>query len=193
MRAQPTISRYATHYPATRVPSTLIRHPISLPVPGTEGGMPLMAALKERRSSRAYLDRPIALQTLSDLLWAAIGINRPNHDRTVPYWRHVMLMDVYLAMQDGVFLYEPETHVLLPHIADDIRALTGTQDFVATAPLNLIYVAHTERIGHISPVAIITRRSMPPSSDRTSTCSAPRPGLRRYSVDRSSITGWRTA
>jgi nitroreductase len=62
-----------------------------------------------------------------------------------------MVMDIYVAMADGVWLYEPKTHTLLPHLPDDIRAQTGTQDFVATAPLNLIYVAHGERMQDVNP------------------------------------------
>ena len=65
------------------------------------------------------------MQVLSDLLWAAFGINRPSGDRTAPYWRHVMVMDIYVAMADGVWLYEPKVHTLLPHLKDDIRAQTG--------------------------------------------------------------------
>jgi hypothetical protein len=62
---------------------------------------------------------------LSDLLWAAFGINRPSGDRTTPYWHHVMIIDVYAAMEDGVWLYQPETHTLQQHLAEDIRAATG--------------------------------------------------------------------
>jgi Nitroreductase family len=61
-----------------------------------------------------------------------------------------MVMDIYAAMADGVWLYEPKAHKLLPHLRTDIRAETGTQDFVAKAPLNLVYVAHGERMGDIS-------------------------------------------
>jgi hypothetical protein len=122
-----------------------------LPAPRTSGGMPLMAALKLRRSTREYSERLLLGQTLSDLLWAAFGINRPSGDRTAPYWRHVMVIDVYLAMADGVWLYEPKEHALMPHLREDIRAQTGLQDFVATAPLNLIYVAHGERMHDVSP------------------------------------------
>jgi nitroreductase len=114
------------------------------------GGMPLMAALKLRHSTREYSDRPLSQRTLSDLLWAAFGINRPSGDRTAPYWRHVMVIDVYLAMADGVWLYEPRTHALQRYLADDIRVHTGLQDFVATVPLNLVYVAHGERMQGIS-------------------------------------------
>jgi nitroreductase len=124
-----------------------------LPAPRSTGGKPLMDALKSRHSTREYSDRPLPPQILADLLWAAFGVNRPNGDRTAPYWRHVMVMDIYVAMADGVRLYEPKTHTLLSHLPDDIRALTGTQDFVASAPLNLIYVAHGERMQDVSPEA----------------------------------------
>jgi len=107
--------------------------------------------LKLRRSTREYSDRPLSAQTLSDLLWTAFGVNRlTSGDRTAPYWRHVMVMDIYVATADGVWLYEPQGHTLLPHSKDDIRAQTGLQDFVGTAPLNLIYVAHGERMTDIS-------------------------------------------
>jgi hypothetical protein len=107
----------------------------------------LMQVLMLRRSTREYADRPLPLQTLSDLLWSAFGINRPaTGDRTAPYWRHVMVIDIYAAMADGVWLYEPKRHALIQHQNADIRASTGLQDFVATAPLNLIYVAHGERM-----------------------------------------------
>jgi len=124
---------------------------LELPPPRAEGGMPLIGALKLRRSTREYSDRPLPPQTLSDLLWAAFGINRPSGDRTAPYWRHVMVIDIYVAMADGVWTYEPKAHTLLPHMAGDIRADTGLQDFVGTAPLNLVYVAHGERMTDISP------------------------------------------
>jgi Nitroreductase family len=94
--------------------------PRDLPVPRSTGGQPLTEALKLRRSTREYSDRPLPTQVLSDLLWAAFGINRPSGDRTAPYWRHVMVMDIYVAMADGVWLYEPKAHTLLPHLKDDI-------------------------------------------------------------------------
>src|SRR5665647_2386838 len=125
--------------------------PIELPPPRSEGGMPLMNALKLRHSTREYSDRPLPAQTLSDLLWAAFGINRPNGDRTAPYWRHVMVIDIYVAMADGVWQYEPRTHSLLPYLQDDIRAQTGLQDFVGIAPVDLVYIAHGERMTDVSP------------------------------------------
>jgi nitroreductase len=122
-----------------------------LPAPRQSGGMPLMSALELRHSTREYAVRPLPEQTLSELLWAAFGINRPSGDRTAPYWRHVMVIDVYAAMADGVWLYDPKAHALACYMKDDIRADTGLQDFVATAPLNLVYVAHGERMTDVSP------------------------------------------
>jgi nitroreductase len=124
---------------------------IALPPPRSKSGKPLIEALELRRSTREYADRPLPPQVLSDLLWAAFGVNRPSGDRTAPYWRHIMVIDVYAALADGVWLYEPKQHALLLHLRADIRAQTGQQDFVGTAPLNLIYVAHGERMQDISP------------------------------------------
>jgi nitroreductase len=124
---------------------------LDLPPPRNEGGKPLIEALRLRRSIREYSTRPLPAQVLSDLLWAAFGINRPaSGDRTAPYWRHVLVIDIYGATVDGVWLYEPKAHKLLPHLRRDIRAETGMQDFVAKAPLNLVYVAHGERMRDIS-------------------------------------------
>jgi nitroreductase len=124
---------------------------MQLPAPKTAGGMPLMQVLKLRRSTRDYADRPLPLQVLSDLLWAAYGVNRPSGDRTAPYWRHIMVIDVYAAMADGVWFYDPKGHLLRKHLSADIRAATGQQDFVGSAPLNLVYVAHGERMRDVSP------------------------------------------
>ncbi len=124
--------------------------PRSLPAPRSKGGMPLTEALLLRRSTREYSDRPLPLQVLSDLLWSAYGVNRPSGDRTAPCWRHIMVIDIYLAMADGVWLYEPKAHALLPHSGEDIRALTGHQEFVGIAPLNLVYVAHGERMAELT-------------------------------------------
>jgi len=124
--------------------------PVKLPAPATAGGLPLMTALERRHSTREYSAQPLSQGTLSDLLWAAFGINRPSGDRTAPYWRHVMVIDVYLAMADGVWLYQPQTHSLQPYLPEDMRAHTGLQEFVATVPLNLVYVAHGERMKDIS-------------------------------------------
>jgi hypothetical protein len=114
-----------------------------------EGGKPLVETLRLRRSIRDYSERSLPPQVLSDLLWPGYGINRPSGERTAPYWRHIMVIDIYAAMADGLWLYDPKQHVLLPHLKADIRPATGLQDFVATAPLNLVYVAHSDRMKDI--------------------------------------------
>jgi nitroreductase len=124
---------------------------VLLPSPQKSGGMPLFDALRLRHSTRDYARRPLDLQTLSNLLWSAFGTNRPNDDRTAPYWRHVMAMDIYVATADGVWMYDAKDHALGRHIRDDIRAATGLQDFVADAPVNLIYVADGKRMPDVSP------------------------------------------
>jgi len=159
-----------------------------LPPPRATGGKPLIDALKLRRSIREYADRSLPPQVLSDLLWAAFGVNRPSGDRTAPYWRHVMVIDVYAALADGAWLYDPKQHRLERRLDADVRSQTGTQDFVGTAPLNLIYVAHGERMQDISP----EDRRLYASVDtgfRMSTCSARRKDSPRYSGGRSTPRG----
>ena len=122
-----------------------------LPPPTKTGGKPLIDALQLRHSTREFSERSLPPQVLSDLLWAAFGINRPaSGDRTAPYWRHIMVIDVYAVMADGVWFYDPKSHSLVRQLQADIRPKTGLQDFVATAPLNLVYVAHGERMQDIS-------------------------------------------
>ena len=136
---------------AVPMTAALAQETRTLPAPRKEAGKPLMQALQARRSIREYSGRPLSAQALSDLLWAAYGINRPSGDRTAPYWRHIMVIDVYAAMADGVWSYDPKEHALRRHLPTDIRAQTGMQDFVATAPLNLVYVVHGERMKDVSP------------------------------------------
>ena len=119
--------------------------------PRKDAGKPLMQPLQLRQSIREFSSRPLSSQHLSNLVWAAYGVNRPSGDRTAPYWRHVMVIDLYAVMADGAWKYDPKSHALQPHLDSDIRVHTGLQDFVATAPLNLVYVAHGERMKDISP------------------------------------------
>jgi SagB-type dehydrogenase family enzyme len=127
---------------------------IKLPAPKTEGGMPLMQALKERRSGREFSSQKLSMETLSNLLWAAWGVNRPDGHRTAPSARNSQEIDVYVAMSDGLYLYEPKQHQLQKILAEDIRAATGTQDYVKDAAINLIYVADLTRGNLKEPAAI---------------------------------------
>jgi len=117
-----------------------------LPPPQTTGGMPLMDALAARRSTRTFETTALDGRTLSDLLWAAAGVNRPDEGkRTAPSARNQQAIDLYVARADGLWRYVPKHH-MLRFVADgDLRALTGTQDFVARVPVNLIYVLDERR------------------------------------------------
>ncbi len=123
---------------------------IQLPPPQTSGGRPLMQVLKERQTQREFRSKKLPMQVLSNLLWAAFGINRPDGRRTAPSAINWQEIEIYVAMADGLFLYNPTANRLEPVLAKDVRAATGTQAFVATAPVNLVYVADlnkTERSG----------------------------------------------
>jgi len=120
---------------------------IKLPAPRLDGGRPLMQCLKDRQSQREFSPDPLPLQVLSDLLWAAYGINRPESGkRTAPSAVNWQNIDIYVALADGLYLYEPKEHKLIQLRSEDIRELTGTQPFVKEAPLNLIYVADLAKI-----------------------------------------------
>ena len=121
---------------------------IDLPAPDMKGGLPLMQALARRQTSRSFDTRELPEQVLSDLLWSAAGINRPESGkRTAPTARNWQEIDIYAAMEEGLYIYDPGAHALIPVLAGDFRAITGTQGFVALAPVNLIYVADHERMG----------------------------------------------
>jgi len=125
---------------------------IALPTPRMEGGKPLMQALKERHSVRAFSTKTLPAQVVSDLLWAAFGINRPDSGkRTAPSAMNWQEVDVYVIMKDGAYLYDAKANSLRAVAKGDLRKLTVTQEFVATAPLNLVYVADIRRMKGATP------------------------------------------
>ena len=116
--------------------------PIALPKPHMDGGKPLMQALAARSTSREFGTGDLPLQVLSDLLWAADGINRPDSGkRTAPSAMNVQNIDIYVALKGGLYVYDVKAHGLNPVLSEDVRAAMGQQDFVKVVPLNLIYVA----------------------------------------------------
>lgn len=121
---------------------------IKLLPPQTDIGMPLMQALKERKTSREFSSKNLPLQELSNLLWAAWGINRPDSGKhTAPSAMNTQEFDIYVAKADGLYLYDAKEHILQPILAEDIRAATGGQDFVKEAPVNLVFVSDYSRFG----------------------------------------------
>lgn len=122
--------------------------PIQLPPYQGEGGKPLMQVLKDRATGRSFSSEQLPVQTLSNLLWAAFGINRPDSGkRTAPSALNWQEIDIYVALPQGLYLYDAKNHGLTPVLKEDLRALTGQQPFVKDAPLNLVYVADLSKTG----------------------------------------------
>jgi SagB-type dehydrogenase family enzyme len=122
-------------------------HATHLPLANTSGGLPLMQALAQRHSVREFDPAALPDQTLSDLLWAAAGINRPaTGGRTVPSAMNGQEVDLYVALAHGLFRYDPPSHSLQLITAVDVRRVTGYQDFVDTAPMDLVFVADHARM-----------------------------------------------
>ena len=119
---------------------------IPLPSAQKSGGMPLMEAFQLRKSQRSFSSKELTSQQLSNLLWAAYGINRPDGFRTVPAAKNWYEYDIYLLKSDGWFLYEVTKHSLLKMGNEDLRIYGGTQDFVKAAPVILVYVADFGRM-----------------------------------------------
>lgn len=107
--------------------------------PGSGG--PLMQLLWKRMSSREFSPEPLPLEVLSNLLWAAFGINRPDGKRTAPTASNRQEIDIYVAMAKGLYLYDAKANLLNPILSEDIRGMTGRHPFVKEAAVNLIYVA----------------------------------------------------
>jgi nitroreductase len=120
--------------------------PIDLPAAETGGGKPLMQVLKARRSTREFSPRMPSPQVLSNLLWAAAGVNRPDGRRTAPTASNRQEIDIYVITADGLYLYEPKDHKLTGVVPRPARS-AGTQDFVKTAPINLVFVADFAKYG----------------------------------------------
>lgn len=127
---------------------------LPLPPAQTTGGLPLMQALQQRQSQREFRPTALTAQQLSDLLWAAAGINRAEHGgRTAPSAMNAQEVDLYVALPQGLYRYEPQRHVLLLIKAEDVRRVTGYQDFVDNAPLDLVYVADHGRMKMVPAAA----------------------------------------
>jgi len=123
-----------------------------LPPPQMDGGKPLMQALKARQSTRGNFgpEEKLSMQTLSNLLWAADGVNRTGGHRTAPSAADWQNIEIFVATADGLFLYDPPQHALKVISTQDVRAIAGLegqasgpmkQDFAKTAPVSLVYVA----------------------------------------------------
>jgi hypothetical protein len=123
--------------------------PISLPPPEKDGGKTVLAALQKRRTTRNINSKELPLQVLSNLFWAAFGVNREQASfnkpgRTAPSASNSQEIDLYVALPEGVYLYEAEPHRLAPVVAGDFRGRAG-RGRSAAAPVNIFYVADLSR------------------------------------------------
>lgn len=115
---------------------------LKLNKPDTQRGLPVMTALEKRHSTREYANKKLNMQDLSDLLWAAVGINRPESGkRTAPTALNKQEIDVYVCLAEGTYLYNAKAHELIPVAKGDFRpAVAGGQAFVTQAPVCLVIV-----------------------------------------------------
>ncbi|MPL98039.1 hypothetical protein SDC9_44237 [bioreactor metagenome] len=121
---------------------------IVLPDPVTTGGKPLMDALNERRSGREFADSAMSDQLISNLLWAAYGINRPETGkRTAPSARNMQEFDIYVVMKSGAYLWKSDSNNLELIQSGDLRRDMGKQDFAGEASLVLVFVADYSTMG----------------------------------------------
>jgi hypothetical protein len=127
---------------------SLTAQDIILPPADRTGGKPLMQALNERKTTRSFTKDSLTIRQLSDLLWAGWGINRPDlKKRTAPSALNVQEIDVYIALPAGLYLYVAESHTLKMINNKDLRRMTGSQGFVGSAALNIVYVADMGKLG----------------------------------------------
>lgn len=118
---------------------------IVLPTPKKTGGMSLLDALSTRKTTRVYSSRMLDAQTLSDLLWAAFGINREDGRRTAPSALNSQEIQIFVILEGGIYVYEPKEHALERKLAGDYRKLAGTQSYAQSVPVSFVYVADLEK------------------------------------------------
>lgn len=131
-------------------------HAIQLPSPADDGGASVFAALAARKTTREISAAPLPLQQLSNLLWAACGVNRKEGPfgvagRTAGSASNSQEIDIFVALEQGAYLYDAFHARLAPVVAGDLRAsgLTpGQRGIDAKAPVQLIYVADVHRLTH---------------------------------------------
>jgi len=129
---------------------------IRLNAPNKTRGTALMQAFNDRQSIREYSSERIRPQDLSDLLWAAYGINRADGRRTAPSTRNLLAVEMYVLLPEGAYHYNAAEHALDPVAAGDFRAAAAaTQDFARTAPLNIVLVADMNKFGNRSEQSLL--------------------------------------
>ncbi|MCK9612893.1 MAG: SagB/ThcOx family dehydrogenase [Bacteroidales bacterium] len=125
---------------------------ISLPSPNQSGGKPLMEALNGRQTARSFSTQKLSMQQLSDLLWAAFGINRPESGkRTAPSAVNWQETTIYVCLEEGIYIYDAKKNELIAQIVGDSRKNMGIQGFTADAAVVLAFVADYSKMGDATP------------------------------------------
>lgn len=107
-----------------------------------------MQALKDRKSTKEFTTKTVPLEQVSNLLWAAFGINRPDSGkRTVATAVNCQDIDIYVVLQNAVYVYQATEHKLMPVVARDVRSLAATQEYAQAAPVNLVYISDYSKMG----------------------------------------------
>jgi SagB-type dehydrogenase family enzyme len=114
---------------------------IKLQAPDTLGGVALMTAMQQRKTNRTFEEKNLSLKHLSEVLWVANGVNRADGKRTVPSAMALYPLQTYAVLSNGIYFYNPQKHQLEPIVEGDYRELSGRQDFVNKAPLNILFIA----------------------------------------------------
>jgi nitroreductase len=141
------MKRTLSIFAAAFIAGSLLAQSIDLPAPQKTGGMPLMDALAKRSTARAFDTKELSPQQLSSLLWAAFGINRPDGKRTAPSARNFQETDIYVLLKQGAYVYTAKSNKLDLLVAEDLRALGGSQAFITNAPVTLVFVADLSKMG----------------------------------------------
>lgn len=129
------------------LPALLASAQKQLPEPKLNNSYPLSKALQERKSTREFTEQKLDDQTLSNLLWAANGINRKDGRRTAPSARNCQEIDIYVFDDENVYLYSPEQNALKQVLEGDRREEAVIQPFAKKAPIILVFVANYEKMG----------------------------------------------
>ena len=133
---------------AITIIATSMAQEIKLPAPQTKGGMPLYEALSLRQTNREFSDKQLTEQQLSDLLWCAGGVNRPDGKLTSPTARNAQEIDIYVFMESGVYLYVPKENILKLILPEDHRVeMSQRSKMPAEAPVTLLFFANYDKMG----------------------------------------------
>ncbi|GHV33892.1 hypothetical protein FACS1894178_0320 [Bacteroidia bacterium] len=120
---------------------------IQLPAPDKTGGKTLMQALNERQSQRSFSEKELSMQQISDMLWAASGVNREDGRMTAPTASNNQQVVIFIGLKGGVYEYLPKTHELKLIVKGDHRAVFGRQAFTKAAPVTLAFVSDYDKMG----------------------------------------------